>query len=115
GRRLLAWAHEAGFTDVTPSATVWCFATPDDREYWGGMWSERVVASSFAAQAVESGLSTRDDLERMSRAVGEWRGAAASLVPRPPRRDPLPRLTRAQEGRRPWVDSVRVNALPDQV
>ena len=34
GRRLLAYAHAAGFDDVTPSAGVWCFATPVDREWW---------------------------------------------------------------------------------
>ena len=28
GRRLLGWAHAAGFSDVTPSASAWCFATP---------------------------------------------------------------------------------------
>ena len=31
GRFLLAWAHEAGFAQVEPSASVWCFATPADR------------------------------------------------------------------------------------
>jgi len=47
------------------------------------MWSERVVASSFAAQAVASGLSTQDDLERMSRAFLVWRDSADGwfLVP----------------------------------
>src|SRR6478752_1968958 len=35
GRRLLAWAHEAGFTDVDATASVWCFATPEDRAWWG--------------------------------------------------------------------------------
>ena len=29
GRELLAWAHAAGFTDVTPSAGVWCYADRD--------------------------------------------------------------------------------------
>jgi len=83
GRRLLSWAVAAGFTEVTPSASAWCFATPEDREYWGGMWSERVVASDFATRSVESGLSTRDDLERMSRAFAAWRDAADGwfLVP----------------------------------
>lgn len=28
GRRLLAWAHAAGFTDVSAGASVWCFADP---------------------------------------------------------------------------------------
>ena len=31
GRFLLAWAHSAGFDDVRPGASVWCFAMPDDR------------------------------------------------------------------------------------
>lgn len=41
GRHLLAWAHAAGFVDVTASTDSWCFATVDDREYWGGMWADR--------------------------------------------------------------------------
>lgn len=28
GRRLLGWAHAAGFADVTPSASTWLYATP---------------------------------------------------------------------------------------
>jgi len=72
GRRLLSLAQQAGFRDITPSASVWCFATPEDRAWWGGLWSERVLASSFAEQAVASGLSTRDELERMSRAWLAW-------------------------------------------
>jgi hypothetical protein len=27
GRRLLAWSHDAGFEDVTATASVWCYAT----------------------------------------------------------------------------------------
>jgi ubiquinone/menaquinone biosynthesis C-methylase UbiE len=83
GRRLLSWAQEAGFGEVTPSASVWCFATPEDREYWGSMWCERVIASDFATRAVETGLSTRDDLERMSQAFAAWRDSPEGwfLVP----------------------------------
>src|SRR5438874_7461090 len=32
GRRLLSWARAAGFTDIEPSASTWCFATPEDRQ-----------------------------------------------------------------------------------
>ena len=28
GRRLLAWARAAGFTEVEPSASAWCYACP---------------------------------------------------------------------------------------
>src|SRR4029453_7383842 len=30
GRRLLGWAHAAGFSDVDSSASAWCFAKPVD-------------------------------------------------------------------------------------
>src|SRR5262249_6885084 len=38
GRFLLAWAHAAGFDDVQCTATAWCYATPDEREWWGELW-----------------------------------------------------------------------------
>ena len=76
GRRLLAWAREAGFTDVTPGASVWCFATPEDRDWWTGMWAERIVDSAIAAQAVTYGLATPDDLARIA-AAWQRLGAAA--------------------------------------
>jgi ubiquinone/menaquinone biosynthesis C-methylase UbiE len=75
GRRMLSWAREAGFAEVIPSASVWCYATPDKRAWWGGMWAERIVATRIADQAVESGLSTRDDLQRLSAAWQEWAAA----------------------------------------
>jgi hypothetical protein len=53
GRFLLAWAHAAGFDDVAPGASVWCFATPDDRAWWGGLWADRMTDSAIARQAVE--------------------------------------------------------------
>jgi SAM-dependent methyltransferase len=75
GRRLLSWAQEAGFTDITPSVSSWLYATPADREFWGTMWADRVVGSDFAAQAVATGAATPADLARMSEA---WRTWAAS-------------------------------------
>lgn len=72
GRHMLAWANAAGFGQVTPSASVWCHATPDEREYWGGMWADRVVASSIADQARDRGLATDADLARISAAWRAW-------------------------------------------
>jgi SAM-dependent methyltransferase len=76
GRRLLAWAHAAGFTEVATTASVWCFADADDRAWWGGMWSDRVVASAFAEQAVERELATRAELEAISDAWRAWSESA---------------------------------------
>jgi SAM-dependent methyltransferase len=52
GRRLLSWARAAGFTDVRATASAWCFATPEDRRWWGGMWAERILHSDLARQLV---------------------------------------------------------------
>jgi len=71
GRRLLTWAHEAGFTDVTPSASVWCYATPEERANWGGMWAERIF-SSVGRMAVERGLAAESDLATISQAWRDW-------------------------------------------
>ena len=72
GRRLLAYAHAAGFDDVTPSAGVWCFATPADREWWADLWADRVVESSLAEQAIGGGHAQPEDLERIARAWRTW-------------------------------------------
>lgn len=72
GRRLLSWAVAAGFTDITPSASLWCFATPADRAYWGGMWAERILTSAIATQALESGFATQADLQEISDAWRTW-------------------------------------------
>jgi SAM-dependent methyltransferase len=68
GRHLLAWAHAAGFTGVEATASAWCYASPQDRAWWGESWAERVTSSSFADRALEHGLATRADLERLSQA-----------------------------------------------
>ncbi|GAA2107001.1 class I SAM-dependent methyltransferase [Actinomadura alba] len=75
GRRLLSWAQQAGFRDITSTGSVWCFSTPDDRAWWSETWSERVVRSAFAERAMSGGHATRDDLERLSDAWRAW-GAA---------------------------------------
>jgi SAM-dependent methyltransferase len=72
GRRLLSWAHAAGFTDVTASASVWCYATPDERAWWGSLWADRVTSSSFADQALARGLTDRDELDLIASAWHEW-------------------------------------------
>ncbi len=72
GRRLLSWAREAGLVDVAAGASTWCFATPEDRAWWGGMWAERILSSAMAEQAVREGYAVRADLERISAAWTTW-------------------------------------------
>jgi SAM-dependent methyltransferase len=75
GRMLLSWARAAGFTDITATSSTWCFATPEDREWWGGMWAERVLRSAMAEQALATGAATEDDLRRISQGWREWAAA----------------------------------------
>jgi SAM-dependent methyltransferase len=72
GRHLLAWAHAAGLTDVTASSSTWCFATPETRASWGGMWAERVTGTALAEQLLRDGLATAGELEEVARAWRAW-------------------------------------------
>jgi ubiquinone/menaquinone biosynthesis C-methylase UbiE len=72
GRRLHGWAREAGFTDVMVSASTWVYSTPEEREWWGSSWADRIVNSSIATTAVEGEHATPADLERISAAWHDW-------------------------------------------
>ncbi|MEU5657028.1 methyltransferase domain-containing protein [Streptomyces sp. NPDC047737] len=72
GRRLLSWAREAGFTDITPSAAAWCFATPEDRAWWSGLWADRTTASVYARLAVEGGHASAEQLTAIADAWRAW-------------------------------------------
>lgn len=75
GRRLLSWAAEAGFDDVAPTGSLWCYATQADREWWGGMWADRILHSAIARDIVRLGLATAAQLEEISAAWLEWAAA----------------------------------------
>jgi SAM-dependent methyltransferase len=72
GRRLHAWARAAGFDRVTASASTWCFADADDRAYWGGMWSDRILTSALADQLLSEGRATHAELAGISAAWRAW-------------------------------------------
>jgi SAM-dependent methyltransferase len=72
GRRIAHWARRAGFADVKATAGSWCFATPDERAWWGGLWADRLTRSRFSRQAVSSGCASTGDLERLADAWRRW-------------------------------------------
>jgi SAM-dependent methyltransferase len=72
GRRMLAWARQAGFASIEASASAWCYTGPVDRPWWGASWAQRLTESPFGDRAVEHGLATRDDLERLAQAWRRW-------------------------------------------
>jgi SAM-dependent methyltransferase len=72
GRRMLSWSRQAGFAAVEASGSAWCYTAPGDRAWWGGLWAERLTESTLGDRAVEHGLATRQDLERLANAWLRW-------------------------------------------
>jgi SAM-dependent methyltransferase len=72
GRRLLGWAHAADLRDVVATAGVWCFATRDDRAWWGSTGAERISATALADRIVEAGLAARDELAEIASGWRAW-------------------------------------------
>jgi ubiquinone/menaquinone biosynthesis C-methylase UbiE len=75
GRRLRSWALAARLPRASCTASVWCFADPDDVAWWSDTWADRVTQSSFARLAVERGLADEGELAELGRSWREW-GAA---------------------------------------
>ena len=75
GRCLISWALKAGFRreSVAASASVWSFASGDERRVWGEMWSDRLLNTRLKENAMKLGYASQQDLEDMAE---EWRGWA---------------------------------------
>ena len=75
GRHLLSWARQADFVRIEASASVWCFTTPQDRDWWGRLWADRITSSAIAQQAVREARSTQEELSALADAWREWAAA----------------------------------------
>lgn len=75
GRRLLSWARQAGFERVEATASTWCYATAEERSWWGGMWADRILESALARQLVRDELATTTELQQISDAWKRWADA----------------------------------------
>lgn len=67
GRHLLGWARQAGFSDVTPSASTWCFATPGERTWWATSGPR-----GSPPQRSPNAAATRDSLRTIASAWQQW-------------------------------------------
>ena len=72
GRHLLAWGRAAGFSEVTATASVWCFADPESRRWWAGLWADRVLQSSYRTQALERELTDEAELTEIAAGWRAW-------------------------------------------
>lgn len=72
GRVLKKWVRDTGFVDVVVSSSNWTYESDEEREWWGGLWADRVVQSDFARQAIDYELATLGELEEISTAFRRW-------------------------------------------
>ena len=72
GRLLLGWALEADVGAVCATSSAWTFADSESRRWWSGLWAERLLESDLAAQAVDYGVASRRELERVSEGFRRW-------------------------------------------
>ncbi|AUG79484.1 ubiquinone biosynthesis methyltransferase UbiE [Kitasatospora sp. MMS16-BH015] len=72
GRRLAAWARAAGCTEVTAMSSTWTFATPEQRDWWAGLWADRTVGTATARTAVAEGFATEQELAGLAEGWRRW-------------------------------------------
>jgi len=72
GRHLKGWVRAAGFDEMVVTTSNWTYESAEERQWWGGLWADRVVHSDFARQAIEYALATHDELDAMSAAFLRW-------------------------------------------
>lgn len=72
GRHLLAWAHQAGLSDVQATSSTKTYVAGESARWWAGVWAERIRASAVATQLLESGWASEADLDEISQAWLRW-------------------------------------------
>jgi ubiquinone/menaquinone biosynthesis C-methylase UbiE len=72
GRHLKAWVRAAGFHDVVAASSNWTFQSDEEREWWGGIWADRIRQSEFARQSLEYELANEQDLIEFADAFQRW-------------------------------------------
>lgn len=72
GRYLFSWASQIPFSSIEASSSTWTFSTPDTREWWGGLWAERIQKSTFSEQVLEHCLADQNLLDDLSSAFKRW-------------------------------------------
>jgi ubiquinone/menaquinone biosynthesis C-methylase UbiE len=72
GRYLKRWALQAGFDSIDSSASIWCFASDDERSWWGESWSVRATESDFGRHALDARIADEAVLRSVAAAWLEW-------------------------------------------
>ena len=71
GRKLPSWARAASFTKIETHPNV-VLLEAEEARIWGEAWSQRILHSAVATQALEYNLATQTDLNALSIAWQTW-------------------------------------------
>ncbi len=74
GRRLAAWAREAGFQreKLQVSAVVEVYSSRSEREFIATGYHDRILFSDVGRKAEELGIATREEIENVAKAWKQW-------------------------------------------
>jgi ubiquinone/menaquinone biosynthesis C-methylase UbiE len=75
GSYIHVWAQKAGFerSSIRCSAGTWCFSSPEERHWWGGIWAERLLDGDYVDKVVDrGGYCSREELGRIAGAFKTW-------------------------------------------
>ncbi|KAM0721676.1 hypothetical protein Q7P37_002601 [Cladosporium fusiforme] len=74
GPSLVSWAMKAGASreDITASMGTWMYSTPEERQIWGSTFRDRITGGEMRKKALELGISTEAELDRMGEEWQRW-------------------------------------------
>ena len=74
GRQVHMWSKKAGFaaSEITATASTWCYNTSEEREWWSSVWSNRILHSAWAQTVLEGGHAEQEDLDYLADAWRRW-------------------------------------------
>jgi SAM-dependent methyltransferase len=76
GRRLRSMLEPLGLERMEIGALAWSFGDAAATAQWGDLWWSRIQESNIATVAVETGISTFEELSEVGSGLHEWGQAA---------------------------------------
>jgi ubiquinone/menaquinone biosynthesis C-methylase UbiE len=72
GRHMRRWFREAGFAETRVSTSTTSYADPEATREWAETYAARTLHSNIADKALEYGLATRSELEKVADGWRNW-------------------------------------------
>ena len=80
GTELRTVMHEAGFADITATASFECFGTPSDVDFFHAFNQGRFFSPSMMETRISNGLATQQQFDRWRSAHDEWKDHPGAVV-----------------------------------